>query len=129
MKILILLLTFVLVFCGCEKTPVPTETDESSVSSESVPEEEPTEELFSVSIVTESVEDAFIEPTDEVFEPIYIKPEEVIMSEEHQTVYDTFIGGTGYLLGVEFSEDYIPYTYLTDVYGTCERKDFELLGP
>ena len=135
MRIIFLLLIFVLIFCGCEKTPVPTEsessvseTEESSVAYENVPEEETKEELFSISIVTENVEDAFVEATDEVFEPIYIKPEEVIMSEEHQTVYDTFIDGTGYLLRKEFTEDYIPYTYLTDVYGTCERKDFELLG-
>ena len=133
MKIIFLLLAFVLIFCGCEKTPVPAET-ESSVSkieesSEIVPEEEPKEELFNVSIAPDvNFADASLETISENYSPILLSPEDVIMSEEYQKVYDTFIGGTGYLLSEEFSEDYIPYTYLTNVYGTCERKDFELLG-
>ena len=134
MKKFAVLIIFLLLLSllGCEKTETPSEPVPEVPSSESEGEAEPEEpsepELFKVSIVTENVKDAFVEPTDEVFEPLYVKAEEVIMSEEYQAVYDTFIDDTGYLLRKEFSEDYIPYTYLTDVYKTCERKDFEFLG-
>ena len=133
----LILLAFILILSGCTKTPDTSpettlsslpEAEESSLPSESAPEQEPSEELYNVSIVTIKTKDAFIEPTDEVFDLVLVKPEETVMSEEYQKVYDTFIDGTGYLLGKEFSEDYIPFSYLTDVYGACERKDFELLG-
>ena len=94
-KIFLFLLAFILILSGCTKTPETSpkaplsslpEAEESSLPSESAPEQEPAEELYSVSIVTIKTKDAFIEPTDEVFDLVLVKPEETVMSEEYQKV-------------------------------------------
>ena len=64
----------------------------------------------------EIYEQEFVEPTDEVFEPLYVKPEEVIMSEEYQIMYDKYVKPISNAMPLrhEFSENKPIYLWWID---------------
>lgn len=124
MKKIIVLIIFLIFFSffGCEKPPTPSEPateislsePESEVESEDLSEPE----LFEVSIAPNpKLKDASLEILSENYSPVLLSPEEVIMSEEYQAVYDKYLKpiSNPMPLCFEFSSDKAPniiYTYI-----------------
>ena len=124
MKKFAVLIIFLLLLSllGCEKTETPSEPVPEVPSSESEGEAEPEEpsepELFEVSIAPDvNFADASLEIISENYSPILLSPEDVIMSEEYQIMYDKYVKPISNAMPLrhEFSENKAPdiiYTYI-----------------
>ena len=144
MKKLFVLMIFLLIFAlsGCEKNPEPVlsepEISSNSSESESSPEalsskkeEIPEQELFDVSIAPdESFDDASLEIISENYHPILLLPEDVIMSEEYQAIYDKYVKpiSNPMPLREEFSENKAPDIIYTYIYSQTRWLDENVLG-
>ncbi|MBR2041142.1 MAG: hypothetical protein IJ945_02100 [Oscillospiraceae bacterium] len=132
MKKLLALVLAMMMLCSCGVSEEPAfENPESTPEKNEEPQEEEQEEIFFTSIVTdESTEKAYLEKTDEVFSPLLIKPEEVIMPKDRQEIYDKYVApiGNPMPLHTEFSEDSAPEVIYTYIFNQCKSLDKKVLG-
>lgn len=132
MKKLFALFLALLLLCSCgiqEEPIIDKPQSEPEKQEESKSEEK--EEMFFISIAAdESFEKPFFEKTEEKFSPVLIKPEEIIMSEDKQEIYEKYIApiDNPMPLHTEFSEDFAPKGIYTYIFQQCRGLDEKVLG-
>ena len=142
-RIFLILLAFLIIFCGCEKNPVlPSETEgsssaseseEPSVSSEEVLEEEPEPEIFNISLVVDSATlPAEISEAETVSFEV-VPRDATKMSGETLEIWEKYIAPieSAMPLSLDFDENNAPhgnvaiYTY---IFYQCENLDYKYYG-
>lgn len=127
---------FVMLFCLSACTPEPEdETREpvisfdAEISTSEAEDENPEPDIPFISLITdESLPESFIEPIEGLTSPRSVFKEEVSMTDECREIYEKYISNADITLSCEFSENEIPFSFLTHVFYVCERLDHEVLG-